>query len=213
MGSVRVKVLKSLAIISVAVVAAVGAAGGVMAVDGAMGPPTAVLPAAEDGHFWARGQTDGGELRLLVDTGATRVSLTRSDAERLGLILTDDAFTHTIATASGAVRVAPVRRKGPDRGRDDDRQGRADGGVQIALSAEAQAFEGIEQGRDDHRPPADTEQPRDQPGEGARCGHDRDQEGEVREAVRFQAQAASRRASASRTASTARSITSRPAPG
>ena len=108
MGSVRVKVLKSLAIISVAVVAAVGAAGGVMAVDGAMGPPTAVLPAAEDGHFWARGQTDGGELRLLVDTGATRVSLTRSDAEHLGLILTDDAFTHTIATASGAVRVAPV---------------------------------------------------------------------------------------------------------
>lgn len=108
MGSVRVKMLKSLAIVSVAAIAAVGAAGGVMAVDGAMGSPAAVLPAAEDGHFWARGHTDGGELRLLVDTGATRVSLTRSDAERLGLILTDEAFTQTVATASGPARAAPV---------------------------------------------------------------------------------------------------------
>lgn len=108
MGSVSVKMLKSLAIVTVAALAAVGAAGGVMAVDRAMGAPAAVLPAAEDGHYWALGQTDGGELRLLVDTGATRVSLTREDAERLGLILTDDAFTETVATAAGAALAAPV---------------------------------------------------------------------------------------------------------
>lgn len=108
MGSVRVKMLKSLAIVTVATIAAVGAAGGVMAVDGALGAPSAVLPAAEDGHYWALGTTDGGELRLLVDTGATRVSLTREDAERLGLILTDDAFTETVATAAGSAMAAPV---------------------------------------------------------------------------------------------------------
>lgn len=102
------KVLKSLAIVAVAALAAVGAAGGVMAVDGAMGPPAAVLPKAADGHFWALGQTSSGQVRLLVDTGATRVSLTRDDAERLGLILTDDAFTQTVATAAGPARAAPV---------------------------------------------------------------------------------------------------------
>ncbi len=108
MGSVSVKMLKSLAIVSIAAVCAVGAAGGVLAVDRAMGAPAAVLPAAEDGHYWAMGTTGEGQLRLLVDTGATRVSLTREDAERLGLILTDDAFTETVATAAGAAKAAPV---------------------------------------------------------------------------------------------------------
>lgn len=100
--------LKSLAIVSAAVVAALGAAGGVMAVDRTVGRQ-AVIPLAADGHFWVLGQTGLGEVRFLVDTGATRVSLTRADAERLGLHLIEADFTETVRTPSGEVRAAPVQ--------------------------------------------------------------------------------------------------------
>jgi len=97
-----------MAIVAVAVAGAIGTAGAVLAFDQKMGPPDAVLPVARDGHFWAQGQTEGGSFRLLVDTGATRVSLTRADAERIGVILTDDAFTETVATPGGPTRAAFV---------------------------------------------------------------------------------------------------------
>ncbi|WP_296815178.1 TIGR02281 family clan AA aspartic protease [Brevundimonas sp.] len=100
--------LKSAAIVSAAVIAALSAAGGVMAVDREIGRE-AVIPMASDGHFWALGHTGAGEIRFLVDTGATRVSLTREDAERLGIALQDDAFTEVVRTPSGEVRAAPVR--------------------------------------------------------------------------------------------------------
>lgn len=100
---------KPFAILCLAVLGGVGAAGGVLAFDRAMDPPPAVLPRADDGHFWAMGATRGGAVRFLVDTGATRVSLTRQDAERLGLILTDDAFVETVATAAGPAQAARVR--------------------------------------------------------------------------------------------------------
>lgn len=102
------KKLQPLAIVAMAVTAALGAAGAVLAVDRSMAPPSAVLPQAEDGHFWAQADTSGGPLTLLVDTGATRVSLTRQDAERLGVILTDDAFVETVTTAAGPARTARV---------------------------------------------------------------------------------------------------------
>jgi len=99
---------KPMAIVAVAAAGAIGTAGAVLAFDQKMGPPDAVLPVASDGHFWAQGQTEGGSFRLLVDTGATRVSLTRADAERIGVILTDDAFTETVATPGGPARAAVV---------------------------------------------------------------------------------------------------------
>jgi len=95
-------------IVAVATLGAVGAAGAVLALDRSVGPPETVLPVADDGHFWAQGLTEGGSVRLLIDTGATRVSLTRGDAERLGMILTDDAFNEVVATAGGNARVATV---------------------------------------------------------------------------------------------------------
>lgn len=108
MGCVRVKMFKPMAIVAVAVAGAVGTAGAVLAVDQSMGPPDAVLPVSEDGHYWAIGQTEMAHVRLLVDTGATRVSLTRQDAERIGVILTDDAFTETVSTPGGLARAAVV---------------------------------------------------------------------------------------------------------
>lgn len=108
MGCVRVKMFKPMAIVAVAVAGAVGTAGAVLAVDQSMGPPDAVLPVAADGHYWALGQTELGQVRFLVDTGATRVSLTRRDAERMGVILTDDAFTEIVSTPGGPAQAAVV---------------------------------------------------------------------------------------------------------
>lgn len=44
-----------------------------------------VLTAGSGGHFLAQGQINGRAVQLLVDTGATLVSMSASDAERMGL--------------------------------------------------------------------------------------------------------------------------------
>jgi aspartyl protease family protein len=46
---------------------------------------TATLTANAQGHFLVEGQVNGGSVRFLVDTGATQVSLTSTDATRLGI--------------------------------------------------------------------------------------------------------------------------------
>ena len=73
----------------------------------AAGGPAQVLKAA-DGHYWADADIDGRAVRVMVDTGASVVALTRADAARLGLSLTDADFSSTVVTASGPVRAAPV---------------------------------------------------------------------------------------------------------
>lgn len=82
---------------------------------GASGAVTAVSKSA-DGHFWAEAHMDanGGEhsrsggVRVMVDTGASLVSLTRADAEALGVHVGEGDFSGSIITASGRVRAAPV---------------------------------------------------------------------------------------------------------
>lgn len=100
---------RSAAIVTLAVACAIVAAGGVVAVERTLAPPPAVIAKAADGHFWAEGEAGGAAVRFLVDTGATRVSLTRADAARLGVRPGPEAFTETVTTAAGAVRAAPVR--------------------------------------------------------------------------------------------------------
>jgi aspartyl protease family protein len=77
----------------------------------ATGRPGQVLRAA-DGHYWAEAgiEAKDGEhaVRVMVDTGASVVALTREDAARLGLKLTAADFSGTVVTASGPVRAAPV---------------------------------------------------------------------------------------------------------
>jgi aspartyl protease family protein len=46
---------------------------------------SATLTANPQGHFLVDGQINGGSVRFLVDTGATAVSLSSSDATRLGI--------------------------------------------------------------------------------------------------------------------------------
>jgi len=72
-------------------------------------PATGEVRRAADGHYWAEARIDGRTVRLMVDTGASRVVLTRADAERLGLEVPGDAFSTTLTTAAGPVRAAPVR--------------------------------------------------------------------------------------------------------
>ena len=46
---------------------------------------SATLTANSQGHFIVDGQVNGGTIRFLVDTGATQVSLSAADANRLGI--------------------------------------------------------------------------------------------------------------------------------
>ena len=76
----------------------------------AHGGAAQVLKAA-DGHYWAEANIDGRAIRVLIDTGASVVALTREDALRLGLKLTVGDFNRTVQTASGPARAAAVTLK------------------------------------------------------------------------------------------------------
>jgi aspartyl protease family protein len=63
---------------------------------------------AADGHYWAEARIDGRAVRVLVDTGASVVALTREDALRLGLKLSPADFSTSVQTASGPARAAAI---------------------------------------------------------------------------------------------------------
>ncbi|MFN3815068.1 TIGR02281 family clan AA aspartic protease [Brevundimonas sp.] len=79
---------------------------------GAPTPAASARPAqisrAADGHYWAEADINGRAVRVLVDTGATVVALTRDDALRLGFMLESDDFDHTVVTANGEGRAARI---------------------------------------------------------------------------------------------------------
>ncbi len=49
------------------------------------GPASVTLKADSMGHYIAEGQINGGAVRMLVDTGASLIALSASDATRLGI--------------------------------------------------------------------------------------------------------------------------------
>lgn len=49
------------------------------------GASSVTLQADSRGHFLVQGQINGGTMRMLVDTGASMISLSASDARRLGI--------------------------------------------------------------------------------------------------------------------------------
>ena len=61
------------------------------------------------GHFVVEADVDGTRVRFLVDTGASDVSLSPADAERLGFDLAGLDYTRRYRTANGMIRGAPVR--------------------------------------------------------------------------------------------------------
>jgi len=64
--------------------ASVGSGGGTGA-DGGSGSTRIVLTAGDGGHFFTMGQINGSAVQLVVDTGATVVSLSVAEARRMGL--------------------------------------------------------------------------------------------------------------------------------
>ncbi|MGC1176183.1 retropepsin-like aspartic protease family protein [Polaromonas sp.] len=62
----------------------VGAGGGTGG-EGRRGGNRIVLTAGSGGHFMTQGQINGQTVQFLVDTGATSISMTVADAERMGL--------------------------------------------------------------------------------------------------------------------------------
>lgn len=67
------------------------------------------LKADRYNQFYADAYVNGRRINVLVDTGASHVSLNYEDARSLGIYLTKRDFTHAVRTANGITNVAPVR--------------------------------------------------------------------------------------------------------
>jgi aspartyl protease family protein len=75
-------------------------------------PPQAASPvtilADASGHFFVQAAINGTQIRMMVDTGATGVVLSRDDARRIGINPQPSDFTVQTSTANGIVPVAPI---------------------------------------------------------------------------------------------------------
>lgn len=67
------------------------------------------LPRARDGHYYLNARVNGAPVSFVVDTGASDIVLSRSDAIRVGLHPDGLNFIGQARTANGVVRTAPVR--------------------------------------------------------------------------------------------------------
>ncbi len=77
---------------------------------------TVDVPRAPDGHYYMTLMINDVPVDFLIDTGASQVVLTRSDALKVGVTLDDLAYTGRARTANGEVRTAPVRLKSVELG-------------------------------------------------------------------------------------------------
>ncbi|HEY1746314.1 MAG TPA: TIGR02281 family clan AA aspartic protease [Xanthobacteraceae bacterium] len=68
-----------------------------------------VVPRDARGHFQVDARVDGRSLNFMVDTGASVIALTASDAARLGIRPSSSEFVAEVRTANGTVRAAPTR--------------------------------------------------------------------------------------------------------
>ncbi len=68
-----------------------------------------VVPRDRDGHYYLTLDINGTSIPFVVDTGATEMVLTQSDAARAGVDLENLAFLGRANTANGVVRTAYVR--------------------------------------------------------------------------------------------------------
>ncbi len=63
---------------------------------------------AGDSHFYADANVDGTRLRMMVDSGASIVALTRHDAEAIGIDVDRLPIAGSASTAGGVVPMRPV---------------------------------------------------------------------------------------------------------
>lgn len=69
---------------------------------------TPAVARAADGHYWAEALVEGRPMRMLVDTGASVVTIDRDHAEKIGVRVTGRDFTRNVHTASGPIKAAPI---------------------------------------------------------------------------------------------------------
>ncbi|ARU00932.1 retropepsin-like aspartic protease family protein [Yoonia vestfoldensis] len=67
-----------------------------------------VMPRGQGGHYLVEIAVNGTPVRFVVDTGASQVVLSQSDARRIGLAPETLRYSGMAATANGMVRTAPV---------------------------------------------------------------------------------------------------------
>lgn len=67
-----------------------------------------ILSKAINGHFQADVEINGQSVSMLVDTGASSVSLSWEDAYAVGLNPQNLVYSETVMTANGRARAAPV---------------------------------------------------------------------------------------------------------
>jgi aspartyl protease family protein len=72
-------------------------------------PRSVIVPRDARGHFEVDARIEGRKLSFMVDTGASVIALTASDAGRLGIRPAQRDFVTEVKTANGTVRAAPVR--------------------------------------------------------------------------------------------------------
>ena len=69
---------------------------------------TLVYPANRAGHVIVDAVVNGAPMRMLVDTGASFVTLTPADARAAGISAGELVFSRRVDTANGLARMAPV---------------------------------------------------------------------------------------------------------
>ncbi|WP_246520417.1 retropepsin-like aspartic protease family protein [Microvirga arabica] len=67
------------------------------------------VQADSSGHFFVELTLEGRQVRMLVDTGASVVTLSYEDAQALVPRISKKDFTHKVQTANGIVEAAPVQ--------------------------------------------------------------------------------------------------------
>ncbi|MGE0233403.1 MAG: TIGR02281 family clan AA aspartic protease [Flavobacteriaceae bacterium] len=67
-----------------------------------------VLHRGIDGHFHVAANANGGDVQMMIDTGATRTSLKSSDARRAGIDMASLNYTVPVSTANGRALMAPT---------------------------------------------------------------------------------------------------------
>jgi aspartyl protease family protein len=71
-------------------------------------PTLVTVPADPHGHFYVDPSVNGTRLRMMIDTGASLVVLSKEDARYVGINPAPADFTMRAETANGVVLFAPV---------------------------------------------------------------------------------------------------------
>lgn len=64
------------------------------------------IPVSADGHYYLNAELNGTPVRFVVDTGASDIVLSESDAKRVGVDLSNLRYNGRAMTANGQVRTA-----------------------------------------------------------------------------------------------------------